>query len=138
MRVDYWTILPFWAFFAPNPGYAGTHLVFRDRDESGWTPWTEIQIPDTTGWRWFWNPSRFERKALQDLFNGLVRSSKEISNPTALELTTCYVAMLSWVESQPPLLLGSTHRQFTVLQAIGHGTQRTLQAVVLSREYRRA
>jgi hypothetical protein len=36
-RYDRWTFLPFWAFFAPNPGYAGTHLVFRDHDALEWT-----------------------------------------------------------------------------------------------------
>jgi hypothetical protein len=134
-RWDYLTFLPFWAFFAPNPGYAATHLVFRDRDGDGWTGWTEILIPDTTGWRWFWNPGRFERKAIQDLFNGLVRASKDLNNPAALELTTCYLALLTWVQAQPKLRPGVTHRQFTVLQAIGHGPSRSLQAVVLSREY---
>jgi hypothetical protein len=134
-RWDYFTFLPFWAFFAPNPGYAATHLVFRDRDADGWTEWTEIQIPDTTGWRWIWNPGRFERKAIQDLFNGLVRASKEVASPAALELTICYLALLSWVQAQPRLRAGATHRQFTVLQAIGHGPSRSLQAVVLSREY---
>jgi hypothetical protein len=137
-RFDYWTILPFWAFFAPNPGYAGTHLVFRDWDRDGCTEWTEIQIPDTTGWRWLWNPGRFERKAIQDLFNGLIRASKDVPDPAALELTTCYLALLTWVESQPSLRPGTTHRQFTVLQAVGHGEARTLQAVVMSREYRLA
>ncbi len=134
-RFDPWTFLPFWAFFAPNPGYAGTHLVYRDRDVDGWTEWAEIQIPDTTAWRWVWNPGRFERKAIQDLFNGLIRASKEIRNPAALELTTAYVGLLTWVMAQPPLRPATTHRQFTVLQAVGHGPARSLQAVVLSREY---
>jgi hypothetical protein len=134
-RYERWTFLPFWAFFAPNPGYAGTHLVFRDRTPHGWTAWTELEVPDTGGWRWLWNPGRFERKALQDLFNGLVRTAKELKQPAALEMTICYLGLLAWVQAQPRCDPASIARQFALLQAVGHGTERTLQAVVVSREY---
>lgn len=134
-RHDRWTFLPFWAFFAPNPGYAGTHIVFRDRTPAGWTSWTELEVPDTGGWRWLWNPGRFERKAVQDLFNGLVRSAQALRHPAALELTLCYLGLLAWVQAQPRRTPESITRQFALLQAVGHGQERSLQAVVVSREY---
>jgi hypothetical protein len=136
-QYDKWSFLPFWSFFAPNPGYAGTHLVFRDRHAAGWTSWTELELPDTTGWRWLWNPGRFERKALQDLLNGFARAAEELRDPVALEFTTCHVSLLTWVDAQPPLCDGGSHRQFALLQAVGHGEMRTLEPVVVSREYER-
>lgn len=134
-RYDRWTFLPFWAFFAPNPGYAGTHLVFRDRTAAGWTAWAELEVPDAGRYRWLWNPGRFERKALQDLFNGLARSAKEMEHPAALEVTLCYLGLLAWVQAQPKVNSASDTRQFALLQAVGHGQGRSLQAVIVSREY---
>lgn len=134
-RHDSWSFLPFWAFFAPEPGYAATHLVYRDWGRSGWTAWTELEIPDTTGWRWIWNPGRYERKAVQDFLNGMVRASHQLEDPRALELTSCYLGVAAWVEAQAPLDEGVERRQFAVLQAIGHSGARELKPVVVSREY---
>lgn len=134
-RFDRWTFLPYWAFFAPDPGFAGTHLVYRDQTDDGWTPWSELRIPGPSRWQWAWNPGRFERKALQDLLNGLVRTAAEVKDPVALELTACHLGLLIWVDAQPRLDARSTHRQFAVLQAVGHGTARSLRPVVVSRAY---
>lgn len=134
-RFDRWTFLPFWAFFAPKPASAALHLVFRDRNAARWTGWTEMQIPDSNGWRWLWNPGRHERKAVHDLVNGLAWTAAEVSDRTTLELTSCHLGLLAWVVAQPWLDAGSECRQFALLQAVGHGPARTLRPVFISREF---
>jgi hypothetical protein len=136
-RYDRFVLLPFWAFFAPNPGFAGVHLVYRDRTPTGLSAWSEILLPSTTRWRWLWNPARFERKALQDYLNGLARNAAQLQQTRALELTDSYLALLAWVEAQPRILGGATHRQFALLQTVGHGTGRLVRPVFLSREHPR-
>jgi hypothetical protein len=134
-RLDRWTFLPFWAFFAPDPAYAGIHVLFRDRDGAEWTDWAELKLPGSDGWRWFWNPGRHERKALHDLLNGLSYTAVEVKAPAALALSSCHLGILAWVVSQPRLDLGSQTRQFALVQAVGHGPERELQPVFVSSEF---
>jgi hypothetical protein len=136
-RFDRFVLLPYWSFFAPNPGFAGVHLVLRDRTPGGMSEWSEIPLPSTTRWRWLWNPARFERKALQDYLSGLTRSAAEVQHGRALELTDAYIALLAWVHAQPTTSTQATHRQFALLQTVGHGRHRVLQPVFLSREHPR-
>jgi hypothetical protein len=137
LRFDPWALLPYWSFFAPNPGHTGTHLIFRDREEAGWSPWTDIAVPGSNGWRWVWNPGRFERKALQDMLAGLARTARALDEPTALQLTACHLALMTWVDTQPDLLGSSTHRQFAVIQTQGHGPNRSTRPVFVSKPYKR-
>jgi len=136
-RFDRIVFLPYWAFFAPNPGFAGVHLVFRDRTPAGLGEWSEIPLPSTTAWRWLWNPGRYERKALQDYLSGLTRYAAQLRQARTLELTDAYVAVLAWVEAQPRTAPDATHRQFAILQTVGHRPSRELRPVFLSREHPR-
>jgi hypothetical protein len=135
-RLDRFTVLPYWSFFAPNPGYTGTHLIYRDGDESNWTGWMDIPLPESSTWRWLWNPGRFERKAVQDLFGGLARSARDVQEPIALELTSCHLGFLTWVDAQPRLLSQSIFRQFAVVETQGHGRGRSTRPIFVSRAYR--
>lgn len=134
-RFDRFVFLPCWAFFAPNPGFAGVHLVYRDRTAAGLSEWSEIPLPSTAPWRWLWNPARYERKALQDYLSGLTRNAAQLRQARTLELTDAYVALLAWVEAQPRALPGTTHRQFAIFQTVGHGPRRELRPTFLSREH---
>jgi hypothetical protein len=134
-RFDRVVLLPYWAFFAPNPGFAGVHLVFRDRTPAGLSEWSEITLPSTTAWRWLWNPARYERKALQDYLNGVIRNAARLHQARTLELTDAYVALLAWVVAQPRTLPATTHRQFAIFQTVGHLPRRELRPVCLSREH---
>ena len=137
-RWDRWAVLPHFAFFAPEPGHAGTHLVLRDRGEDGWTGWHEVPLSPRTRWRFVWNPARYERKALQDLLSGIARDAQEIDDAGALTLTSCYLGLAAWADAQPPTAPGATERQFAVLQTVGHGDDRALRPAILSRPLRRA
>lgn len=134
-RFDRFVFLPYWAFFAPNPGFAGVHLIFRDRTSVGLSQWSEIPLPSTTRWRWLWNPARYERKALQDYLSGITRNAAQLRQARTLELTDAYVALLAWVEAQPAPLFGTTHRQFAIFQTVGHCPSRELRPIFLSREH---
>jgi hypothetical protein len=136
-RLDKMVFLPRWAFFAPNPAYAGVHLVYRDRGVTGLSAWEEILLPSTTGWRWVWNPARYERKALRDLLGGLARSAQVLDarDRMAIEITNPYIILLTWVEAQPKTLPDATHRQFAILQTTGYGAARTVRPVFVSREH---
>lgn len=134
-RFDRWTFLPFWAFFAPDPAFAGIHFVFRDRVVAEWTGWMEIKLPGSNGWRWLWNPGRHERKALHDMLNGLAYTAAEVKDPSTLALSSCHLGLLAWVMTQPPLDAGSQCRQFALVQSVGHGPTRVLRPVFISKEF---
>jgi len=138
-RFDPWTFLPFWAFFAPNPAFADIHLVFRDRGiaSTAWTEWTEVQLRSSNGWRWLWNPSRYEHKALHDMVNGMAmtaEAAKAANAPNAVELSSCHLGLVAWVMASPGIHT-SQSRQFAVVQVVGHGRERTAHPVFVSREY---
>ena len=138
-RLDPWTLLPFWAFFAPNPAFADIHLVFRDRgiSSTAWTEWAEIQLRGSNGWRWLWNPSRYEHKALHDMVNGMAMTAEaaKASNAlNAMELSSCHLGLVAWMMAGPRIHK-SQSRQFAVVLVVGHGRERTVHPVFVSREY---
>ncbi len=134
-RFDRSTFLPFWGFFGPKPAYAGIHVVYRDRGASGWSGWTEIDIPPTDGWRWIWNPARHERKALHDLVNGLAFLIAEAQNDTQIVLSNCHLALVSWVVAQPHVAPDAHCRQFALVEATGHGAARQIRPVFTSETF---
>lgn len=82
-----------------------------------------------------WHPSRFERKALQDLLNGLARISASVSESAAVELTSPHLALAAWVMAQPSTIAGADRRQFSILQSFGHSAGRQLKVVFVSRAF---
>ncbi|WP_120337404.1 hypothetical protein [Cryobacterium soli] len=49
-KYDPLMFLPYWGFFAPDPGFAGNHVVYRDRVADDWGAWVEVPIPRGHGW----------------------------------------------------------------------------------------
>lgn len=136
-KIDPWTFLPFWAFFAPKPAYAAISLIYRDHDASSWGDWKEVSVPEPTVWRWLWNPGRFERKALHDLTNGLAWISEQGHTTAELRLSSCYVGLLAWVMAQPAGAPGARSRQFAIVEVVGHPDAREVRPVFLSAEHAR-
>lgn len=131
-RFDPTMVLPYWGFFAPNPGHTGNHLVYRDGEPGSWGPWREVPIPPRPRRQWLWNPARFEQKALLDLMNGFARTQASYRKAGALQLSLAYLALLTWVMSQPRTDSVARARQFAVVTTTGHGAARELQVVLLS------
>jgi hypothetical protein len=134
-KYDPLMFLPYWGFFAPDPGFAGNHVVYRDRVADDWGAWVEVPIPPRTRLECIWNPGRFERKALLDLMNGFAKTKDSYQEVGAVQLSLAYLAMLTWVMAQPRADTTATARQFTVVMTEGHGSARELTVAVLSNEH---
>jgi hypothetical protein len=134
-RYDSIQFLPYWGFFAPDPGHAGNHLVYRDRTSEKWCDWQEIPIPPRTSSEWIWNPGRFERKALLDLINGFARTQDNYRRGNALQLSLAYLAMLAWVMAQPQHDGSARARQFAVVTTTGLGADRQIRIAIVSAEH---
>jgi hypothetical protein len=136
-RFDVGGLLPYWGFFAPDPGHAGNHLVYRDRTAGSWGPWRELSIPDPRPrTQWLWNPARFERKALLDLLNGFAKAQQTLREAGAMQLSVSYLGMLSWVMAQPRPDARAQTRQFAVIATTGHQAARAISVVIASNEHR--
>ena len=134
-RFDPFMFLPYWGFFAPDPGFAGNHVVYRDRVDERCGPWREIPSPPRTRLDWIWNQGRFERKALLDLMNGFAKTKDQYEEVGAIQLSLAYIAMLTWVMAQPPEHPDASARQFAVIMTEGHGAGREMKVAVLSNEH---
>lgn len=135
VRIDRLNLLPHWGFFAPEPGHTGNHLVYRDLGPQGWSSWTEIALPGQSAARWIWNPGRFERKALLDLVNGFTKARPLYTQIDGIQLSECYLAMLTWVMAQEVGNSVSSARQFAVIMSTGHGAARTFRVALVSNRH---
>lgn len=113
-------LVPRWAFFAPRPGMDDTHLLYRDRLDSGTcSEWSCLATPESR--RWFhalWNPRKFHSKVIVDLMSSLVIQKRQIADKDfddrALMLTVPYIALLHFV-MRVPRPETATARQFVVV-----------------------
>jgi len=113
-------LIPRWAFFAPRPAMDDTHLLYRDRLDSGtFSEWLCLTTPHSR--RWFhavWNPKKFHNKVVDDLMSNLVNQKQQIADKDfdgrALMLTVPYIALLHFV-MRVPRPETATARQFVVV-----------------------
>jgi hypothetical protein len=113
-------LIPRWAFFAPRPAMDDTHLLYRDRFDSGTcSEWSCLTTSESR--RWFhavWNPRKFHSKVIDDLMSSLVTQKRHIAgkdfDDRALMLTVPYIALLHFV-MRVPHPEAATARQFVVV-----------------------
>lgn len=118
---DYFSLLPIWTFFAPNPGQSDYHLVYRDKlDDGHLTEWREIEITEPRRpYSFLWNPEKRSKKVLSDVVASIVSSSlrdQEIGSEIMLSLP--YLILLnvvSHIGSTPD----TTYRQFVLVETFG-------------------
>jgi hypothetical protein len=134
---DLFGLVPRWLFFAPNPSRADTHVVYRDRRESGWGTWQALTpAMGDRRWRWVWHPQRYPTKAATDLVNGLRRTiNLHREAPRAIVLSNAYLALLHWVAAQP-VKAGVTHRQFAIVTSHGFAHEEVLNVLFVSEPHR--
>lgn len=122
-RMDYFSLLPRWSFFAPNPGVTDYHLLYRDKnqeDECG--RWYEYKISSRrTLLGAVWNPKKRTKKALSDTVQTLVRSSSQM-RPGEYKTSLCYIALVNFIASLPRNT-DSKATQFMIMQSYGHYTE---------------
>ncbi|HKO99588.1 MAG TPA: hypothetical protein VJU86_21595 [Pyrinomonadaceae bacterium] len=109
--------------------------MYRDLGPQGWSSWTEIALPGQSAARWIWNPGRFERKALLDLVNGFTKARPLYTQIDGIQLSECYLAMLTWVMAQEVGNSVSSARQFAVIMSTGHGAARTFRVALVSNRH---
>lgn len=117
---DFFSLVPVWTFFAPNPAMHDFHLLFRDKLTSGkYTPWTELRLaPTRTLLHTFWNPKKREKKALYDAASLLRTDIKALESAKAPEdaavLSLGYLMLLNYV-SNLTRYLPATGVQFALM-----------------------
>ncbi len=131
---DVFALLPYWTFFAPNPGQSDYHLVYRDRFTDGTLgDWQEIEITERrTLWSFVWNPEKRRRKILSDVVTMLgnhARDGQAVGNE--IMLTLPYLLLLN-VISQLPRLPEVSHRQFVVVETFGFTPTDTTRVILRS------
>jgi hypothetical protein len=114
--LDVLALVPEWKFFAPNPGRADYHLLFRDQFPDGTlTDWTEIALITPRSW-WMiaWNPEKRGKKALFDVVSELAAYARDAD--LQIELSIPYLTILNFVS----LLARSaapSYTQFVIMYA---------------------
>lgn len=119
-RMDFFSLLPRWSFFAPNPGVTDYHLLYRDKnqeDECG--RWIEYPIASNrTLLGAVWNPKKRNKKALSDAVQTLVRSSSMLK-ASEFKTSMCYIALVNFIASLPRDTSGRV-TQFMIMESYGH------------------
>jgi hypothetical protein len=137
-RFDAFNMLPRWSFFAPNPGRHDLHIVYRDWVDDECGKWTELVVSAVDNrCRWLWNPSRYPRKAISDLTNGLyyeLQSSN--TEKRMIMLSSSYIGLLNVIMAQPPVGAKFSHRQFAIFKTQGFGSDRQLEVTFVSEVHR--
>ena len=123
-RMDYFSLLPRWSFFAPNPGVTDYHLLYRDKCEKNECGrWREYAIASKrTLLGALWNPKKRTKKALADAVQTLIRSSKELT-PAQYKTSVCYIALVNFIASLPRNTEGKA-TQFMIMESYGHYTEK--------------
>lgn len=119
-RMDYFSLLPRWSFFAPNPGVTDYHLLYRDKDqENECGRWRELPIASKrTLLGAIWNPKKRSKKALSDAVQTIVRSSNTLK-PSEFKTSICYIALVNFIASLPRKTDGRA-TQFMIMESYGH------------------
>ncbi len=119
-RMDYFSLLPRWSFFAPNPGVTDYHLLYRDKDqEDECGRWTEYAIASKrTLIGAVWNPKKRAKKALSDTVQTMIRSSNKLE-PSQYKTSICYIALVNFIASLPRQS-ESKSTQFMIMESYGH------------------
>lgn len=120
-KYDYFSLIPKWTFFAPNPGSTDYHLLYRDiLDDGEICKWTPVISPDNRSLvTAIWNPQKRVRKAQADIVRALIRLPDEKKdNIYFIYFTLPYLLLLNTVTNMPcgPNVRS---RQFMVMETSG-------------------
>jgi hypothetical protein len=114
-RHDWFSVVPQWTFFAPNPGRSDLHVLFRDRLSDGsLSAWTELDVATARPLRSsVWNPEKRRRKAVHDAIASLASLRPADVGPEIM-VTRAYLMLLGMVCSAEGAS-NAAFRQFVVV-----------------------
>jgi hypothetical protein len=118
-RLDVFSLIPRWTFFAPNPGVLDYHLLVRDRHVDGsLSAFREVRLGARRSLLGaLWNPDKRNQKMLSDAVHSLPILRQELSEK-GMKTTLPYIAILNRVcAGQPPPL--TVARQFAIVATGG-------------------
>jgi hypothetical protein len=119
---DRFALVPWWTFFAPNPGVTDVRLLWREELVDGTVgPWHEAVRPRGGYQRAAWNPTKRARKGAYDCGRSVSREGERGQTGLAL-LSLPYLMILQHVLGLPASPLGRA-RQFVVVETQGADDQ---------------
>jgi hypothetical protein len=119
---DYFSLIPYWTFFAPNPGQTDYHLVYRDRLPNGsTTPWCEVALTEPRGpVAFIWNPRKRPKKVLADVAMSIARLVRTDPSVEPLVIVSFqYLLILNYLMRSLPAPAG-IQRQFAIVETAGY------------------
>jgi len=131
-QLDLFSLIPYWSFFAPNPGTTDYHLLYRDKvDTNTGSYWKEYKLSSNRSLLGaVWNPKKRTKKVLSDAVSSLLTLSKDIKN-NEYKTTLPYIALLNFIASIPRENT-VTATQFVIMESYGHFTTRTPKVIFRS------
>jgi hypothetical protein len=134
-RHDYFSLIPIWTFFAPNPGTRDFNILYRHKLGNGsYTLWRQLVDNDPPVTAVVWNPTKRKKKAILDLAMFLCRSlptKPEDEKIRGLFLTVPYLGLAGAVSSTAAVPM-SDGVQFMILLSHGHHAARRPDVLFIS------
>lgn len=121
LEIDYFSLIPYWTFFAPNPGQTDYHLVYRDRLPDGsTTSWREVVLTEPRGLISFiWNPKKRSKKVLSDVAMSIARIVRTDPRTEQFVIVSFqYLLILNYLTKSLPAPAG-VERQFAIVETAG-------------------
>lgn len=141
--LNWCSLLPRLAFFAPDPIDVDYHLAYRDLlddDEPG--PWQSLAIERDGRWRLLWSPAKRDYQSLLEAVAALALLQNAVTPAvedaeSLLQLSLPYLFLLHLVQ-HAPARPSTRERQFMVVESNGFGPSRHLALGILSSFHRLA
>jgi len=133
-RWDYFSLLPKWTFFAPNPGTNDYDVLYRDGYADGTvSEWTEARLSRAKNFITpFWHPDKRLRKVVTDTMRSVGRIPRDGRNRrNRLCLSVPYLSILHFVSHLPASPV-AVRRQFIVMQTSGYFPPRPPKVILRS------
>ena len=134
-RWDSVGLLPYWSFFAPNPGTFDHRVLMRKKDADGNVgSWSEICVYEPRlASHLIWNPNKIRQKCVSDCVSALLREdwqSKEDSSEF-IQVSWPYIKLAQFASSGD-ILEKDELRQFSIVASQGID-RRELRPLFISR-----
>ena len=131
---DFFSVLPKWTFFAPNPGRYDNRILYRDKLQDGQkSDWMELPLIEKRGWlSAIWNPHKRLTKGVSDAVHEMA-VSRQISRDVYQETFPVQVPHLFFLNcvlnaDQPTQ---SKERQYVVVAS--HGFDENTEILIQAR-----